>query len=146
MKVTRVRKPDASELCPRCKKDVSTTDFLYCPYCGESLTAHVVVQTTERPPDVTIGETLAMIAEICLREGYVTTPSVEISDSTTLDDLGLDSLGQVELIMCIEEAWDVNFPEDRIDTINLNTTLRELAETLLALRQFVLSGSQPEPT
>ena len=47
--------------------------------------------------------------------------SVEESEVTPsasfVDDLGADSLDRVELIMAIEEAFDLEIPDDKAETI-----------------------------
>jgi acyl carrier protein len=43
-------------------------------------------------------------------------------ESNIYDDLGADSLDQVELIMAIEEEWDIEIPEeegDKLKTVQL---------------------------
>ena len=39
------------------------------------------------------------------------------SDSKFIDDLGADSLDTVELVMAFEEAFDVEIPDDKAETI-----------------------------
>ena len=38
-------------------------------------------------------------------------------DSSFIDDLGSDSLDTVELVMAFEEAFDVEIPDDKAETI-----------------------------
>lgn len=38
-------------------------------------------------------------------------------DSTITDDLGADSLDVVDLIMSIEEEFDIEFQDDKIDSV-----------------------------
>ena len=39
------------------------------------------------------------------------------SDSKFIDDLGADSLDTVELVMAFEEAFDVEIPDEKAETI-----------------------------
>ena len=38
-------------------------------------------------------------------------------DASFIDDLGADSLDTVELVMAFEEAFDVEIPDDKAETI-----------------------------
>jgi acyl carrier protein len=40
-----------------------------------------------------------------------------VGDASFLDDLGADSLDVVELIMAIEEEWDLEIPDDDAEKI-----------------------------
>ena len=40
-----------------------------------------------------------------------------MADSKFIDDLGADSLDTVELVMAFEEAFDVEIPDDKAETI-----------------------------
>lgn len=59
----------------------------------------------------------------------------EVLPETRLDDLGLDSLGQVELAFALEEAFDIRLPfvgeaakaEAAEDVAGLIATVRDLA-------------------
>ena len=54
-----------------------------------------------------------------LLDKYVTRRELEsVNDDTTFDDLDLDSLDQVELIMDIEEHFEIDIPEERLDEAN----------------------------
>ena len=39
------------------------------------------------------------------------------SEASFIDDLGADSLDTVELVMAFEEAFDVEIPDDKAETI-----------------------------
>lgn len=52
----------------------------------------------------TMDEVIAIIAEQAVLE-----PS-DVTPESTLDDLGIDSLGLVESIFAIEEAFDISIP------------------------------------
>ena len=40
-------------------------------------------------------------------------------DAKFIDDLGADSLDTVELVMAFEEAFDVEIPDDKAETLSL---------------------------
>jgi len=51
-------------------------------------------------------------------------PSVPVSaDSSFIDDLGADSLDTVEMIMALEEEFDIEFPEEMDDDENAFSTV-----------------------
>jgi acyl carrier protein len=54
--------------------------------------------------DIVAQKVRAIIAEQALVD------QAEVTDATTLEDLGVDSLGLVESIFAIEEAFDVSVP------------------------------------
>lgn len=41
----------------------------------------------------------------------------DIKMDSTLEDLGADSLGIVELVMAIDEIWDVDIPDEAAEQI-----------------------------
>jgi len=61
----------------------------------------------------------------------LTVPVETLSDTDDLFDAGLTSLGAVELLMSIEEAYDIEFPEAMLE--------RETVATIAALARAVAS-------
>jgi len=56
--------------------------------------------------------------------------SIEVSDETTFDQLGFDSLDKVELLMKIEEDFGIMFNDDlQVETIG------QLVEKIAALKK-----------
>jgi acyl carrier protein len=52
-----------------------------------------------------------IIEQLSVEEGEVT------ANASFVDDLGADSLDRVELIMAFEEAFDLEIPDDKAETI-----------------------------
>ena len=52
-----------------------------------------------------------IIEQLSVEEGEVT------PNASFVDDLGADSLDRVELIMAFEEAFDIEIPDDKAETI-----------------------------
>ncbi|MEM6623110.1 MAG: phosphopantetheine-binding protein [Pseudomonadota bacterium] len=55
----------------------------------------------------------AALADIVAEQAMV--DSSEISDTTSMDDLGLDSLALVEVVFAIEEKFDISVPYNAND-------------------------------
>lgn len=53
-----------------------------------------------------------------------------VQPSTTLDQLGLDSLALMEFVFAVEDRFDVRIPEDRLDPRQAGVTLDRLATLL----------------
>jgi acyl carrier protein len=51
------------------------------------------------------------ITEIIVKQ-LGATPSEIVSEASFIDDLGADSLDLVEMVMAMEEAFDVEIPDD----------------------------------
>ena len=51
-------------------------------------------------------------------------------DAKFIDDLGADSLDTVELVMAFEEAFDVEIPDEKAETIPVSYTHLTLPTTL----------------
>lgn len=49
--------------------------------------------------------------------GWLETPAADIPDSAKWDDLGCDSLDQVELVMAVEEVYEIDLHDDELDGI-----------------------------
>lgn len=87
--------------CPLCgaKANIEFSDLAQdapCPSCGHLLWAssQLVLSVTQRYADV------------------LGTNAGAINAETPFSDLGVDSLDAVELVMELEEEYDVNIPED----------------------------------
>ncbi len=50
--------------------------------------------------------------------------------TTTLDQLGLDSLALMEFVFAVEDRFDVRIPEDRLDPRQLGISLAQLASLI----------------
>ncbi|CAO5680333.1 MAG: Acyl carrier protein [Holosporales bacterium] len=50
-------------------------------------------------------------------------------DSHLMDDLNVDSLGKMELVMKLEDAFDINIPENETDSI---LTIKSIADFISA--------------
>jgi NADH dehydrogenase (ubiquinone) 1 alpha/beta subcomplex 1, acyl-carrier protein len=48
----------------------------------------------------------------------VTEHAIQVSTSSTFKDLGLDSLDTVELVMAMEEEFNIEIPDEDADSIN----------------------------
>jgi len=55
-----------------------------------------------------------------------------ISEASFMDDLGADSLDQVELIMAIEEEFDIDIPDEDAEFIITVQDAIDYVETILA--------------
>ena len=44
-------------------------------------------------------------------------PADAITDANILDDLGADSLDVIEMVMAIEEAFDLEIPDEVVETM-----------------------------
>ena len=53
-------------------------------------------------------------------------PSEEINLNTPLNDLNMDSLTFVEIVMCIEEEFEVEFDDSNISNPTVNTLYQEV--------------------
>jgi len=61
-------------------------------------------------------EILSKITEIICDQLDVDASDVELAKSFT-DDLGADSLAIVELVLQLEESFDIKIPDDEVDRI-----------------------------
>ena len=50
-------------------------------------------------------------------------------DASILDDLGADSLDVVELVMALEEAFDIEIPDDAVEEIRTIGDIQRFVET-----------------
>lgn len=64
----------------------------------------------------------------------------ELLPSTLLEDLGMDSLGQLNLLSELEERIDDTFSESAISSID---TLEDLAEIITKSRERQMSKNNP---
>lgn len=53
-----------------------------------------------------------------------------IQPTTTLTDLGLDSLALMEFIFAVEDAFHLRIPEERLDPREAGITLQRLCEVI----------------
>jgi acyl carrier protein len=61
-------------------------------------------------------ETLDTLKEL-LNEVAAIEPATVNRDSNFIDDLGFDSLDQIELLMSVEEVFDICVDDDAVETI-----------------------------
>ena len=54
----------------------------------------------------------------------------DIDENSTLESLGMDSLDRVEVVMKIEEEFDVEMSDEKVDTICTTHELIEYVESL----------------
>lgn len=76
-------------------------------------------------------QVIAIIAEQALL-----TPE-DIALDNTLEDLGIDSLGLVESIFAIEEAFDINVPFNANDPSDSDFDISSVASIVKAVEQLV---------
>jgi acyl carrier protein len=62
---------------------------------------------------------------------YLRIPPESIGEDASLQELGLDSLGSLELVFEIEEEFKVRVPDDRIQDLR---TVRSVCEGIEALQ------------
>lgn len=53
-----------------------------------------------------------------------------ITPDTALTELGLDSLGLMEFVFAVEDAFHLRLPEDRLDPREAGITLQRLCEAI----------------
>ncbi|QGW80102.1 acyl carrier protein [Variovorax paradoxus] len=53
-----------------------------------------------------------------------------IAPGTALSELGLDSLGLMEFVFAVEDAFHLRLPEDRLDPREAGITLQSLGEAI----------------
>jgi len=75
------------------------------------------------------------IVEI-IAEQAVLEPS-DVTMESTLEDLGIDSLGLVESIFAIEEAFDINVPFNANDPTDSDFDISSVASIVAAVQQLV---------
>lgn len=75
-------------------------------------------------------ETFERVRGIVAR--YLSRRPEDIQEDTLLSELGLDSLGALEVVFEIEEAFHVSVPDDRISEFK---TLRAACQAIDSLRQ-----------
>ena len=73
-------------------------------------------------------ETLDTLKALVITTTRLKIAPAEIRDNANLfDDCGLDSTSVVDLVFAIEEAFDINIPEEEIDA-ELFQSIKKLAE------------------
>jgi acyl carrier protein len=70
-----------------------------------------------------------------LLAGFFKLPAARLSSETRLDELGLDSLGSVELLFEIEQRFGVRVPNERAAEFQ---SVRAIAEGVRALQRGAL--------
>jgi len=55
-----------------------------------------------------------------------------VTPGTALSELGLDSLGLMEFVFAVEDAFHLRLPEDRLDPREAGITLQRLCEAIEA--------------
>ncbi len=75
------------------------------------------------------------IVEI-LAEQALIEPS-EVKSNSTMDDLGLDSLGLVETIFAIEEAFDIHIPYNASEPSESDIDISSVASVTAAVEKLI---------
>jgi acyl carrier protein len=76
-------------------------------------------------------QVIAIIAEQAVLE-----PS-DVSEDSTLEDLGIDSLGLVESIFAIEEAFDISVPFNANEPEQSDFDISSVASIIKGIEQLV---------
>ncbi|MFV0360634.1 acyl carrier protein [Tropicimonas sp.] len=74
---------------------------------------------------------IAIIAEQAVLE-----PS-DVTDESTLEDLGIDSLGLVESIFAIEEAFDISVPFNANEPEKSDFDISSVGAIVIAVEQLI---------
>lgn len=61
----------------------------------------------------------------------------EIRPETTMEDLGLDSLGLVEVVFAIEEAFDISVPYNANEPNDSEFDISSVAAVTAAVKQLI---------
>lgn len=69
------------------------------------------------------------IYKLISNEGVGTIPSSELTSSTNLFEIGFDSLRYMELIVYIEEEFNMSVPDEMLE-ISPSTTIGDIIQTL----------------
>ncbi|MCG7492211.1 acyl carrier protein [Thalassobius sp. Cn5-15] len=77
-------------------------------------------------------QVIAIIAEQAVLE-----PS-DVSEDSTLEDLGIDSLGLVESIFAIEEAFDISVPFNANEPEQSDFDISSVASIIKGIEQLVV--------
>jgi acyl carrier protein len=70
-------------------------------------------------------ETFERVKKIIIEQLSVEDPEKVIPDASFIDDLGADSLDTVELVMALEEEFDIEIPDDEAEKI---TTVKAVVD------------------
>ena len=62
-------------------------------------------------------DTFERVKEIIIEQLSVDKPEEVIPEASFIDDLGADSLDQVELVMALEEEFDIEIPDEEAEKI-----------------------------
>jgi acyl carrier protein len=85
------------------------------------------------------------IVKLVIIEQLGVDDSQAVDTASIVDDLGADSLDIVELVMAIEEAFEIDIPDERAENAITNGTVRDavkLVTTILAEHKRL---TQPPP-
>ncbi len=80
------------------------------------------------------------VAEIIAEQAMV--DAKEITNETTMDDLGLDSLALVEVVFGIEEKFDISVPYNANDPSESEFDLTNFAAVVEAVRKLIAEKAQ----
>lgn len=77
-------------------------------------------------------DTFARVRKILAQ--HLQVPEETITESSSLADLGLDSLGALEFVFDVEEEFEVAVPDERLPELGTVTAVCEGIDALLAAR------------
>ena len=132
MRIEEKRKHGSTKQCSNCGGDVTDSNFRFCPHCGTKLTVPVYESIGPLPAESEAVEYLEIIRRILYNDILRISTDTPINMDTSFDDLGLDSLGEFELISDIEEELGINLPIEITDT--RFDTVAELANAISSYR------------
>ncbi|MEL6126757.1 MAG: phosphopantetheine-binding protein [Pseudomonadota bacterium] len=75
------------------------------------------------------------VREIIAEQALVT--AAEVKDTQTLEDLGIDSLGLVEAVFAIEEAFDIQVPFNANDPTDSEFDITNVESMIAAVEKLV---------
>ena len=76
---------------------------------------------------------LAKRVEAIIVEQHGVTPEEVVPEASFIDDLGADSLDIVELVMAMEEEFDIEIPDEHADRLQtIGSAVEYLKERLAA--------------
>lgn len=81
--------------------------------------------------DKVADKVIAIIAEQCMIE------SQEVTATSTLEELGIDSFGMVEIVFSIEEAFDVSVPYNANEPSTSDFDLSTVGTVVTAVKRLI---------